>query len=129
MIKTYTRKANNVKTGLVFDDDPEFGDKVNITVIVTGINMPLVQPQTELGNIITIDHNFTYKKNSPAIDDEIVLPEVRRYKIGYNNTAIRKGISFEEGKKPLLLVGERDDKSELENTPAIKRQAVRNKKD
>ena len=124
MIKAYTGKANNFKTGLVFDDDPEFGDKVNITVIVTGINMPLVQPQTELGNIITIDQNFTYKKYSPSADDEIVLPEVRSYKIGYNNTASRKKVVFEEGCKPVLLVGEGDNRSELENTAAIRRKGV-----
>ena len=124
MIKAYTGKANNFKTGLVFDDDPDFGDKVNITVIVTGINMPLVQPQTELGNIITIDQNFTYKKYSPSSDDEIVLPEVRSYKIGYNNTASRKKVVFEEGYKPVLLVGEGDNRSELENTAAIRRKGV-----
>ena len=124
MIKAYTGKANNFKTGLVFDDDPEFGDKVNITVLVTGINMPLVQPQTELGNIITIDQNFTYKKYSPSADDEIVLPEVRSYKIGYNNTASRKKVVFEEGCKPVLLVGEGDNRSELENTAAIRRKGV-----
>ena len=124
MIKAYTGKANNFKTGLVFDDDPEFGDKVNITVIVTGINMPLVQPQTELGNIITIDQNFTYKKYSPSADDEIVLPEVRSYKIGYNNTASRKKVVFEEGCRPALLVGEGDNRSELENTAAIRRKGV-----
>ena len=124
MIKAYTGKANNFKTGLVFDDDPDFGDKVNITVIVTGINMPLVQPQTELGNIITIDQNFTYKKYSPSSDDEIVLPEVRSYKIGYNNTASRKKVVFEEGCRPALLVGEGDNRSELENTAAIRRKGV-----
>ena len=124
MIKAYTGKANNFKTGLVFDDDPDFGDKVNITVIVTGINMPLVQPQTELGNIITIDQNFTYKKYSPSADDEIVLPEVRSYKIGYNNTASRKKVVFEEGCRPALLVGECDNRSELENTAAIRRKGV-----
>ena len=124
MIKAYTGKANNFKTGLVFDDDPDFGDKVNITVIVTGINMPLVQPQTELGNIITIDQNFTYKKYSPSADDEIVLPEVRSYKIGYNNTASRKKVVFEEGCRPALLVGEGDNRSELENTAAIRRKGV-----
>ena len=35
MIKTYTGKANNFKTGLVFDDDPEFGDKVNAETAVS----------------------------------------------------------------------------------------------
>ena len=125
MIKTYTGKANNFKTGLVFDDDPEFGDKVNITVIVTGINMPLIQPQVDMGNIITIDSTFTYRKDAPAENDgEIRLSEVRSYKIGYNNASVRKKIVFEEGCKPVLLVGEGDNRSELENTAAIRRKAV-----
>ena len=128
MIKSYTGKANNFKTGLVFDDNPDFGDKVSITVIVTGINMPLAQPQTDLGNIITIDNNFTYKKYTPALEDGIVLPEVRSYKIGYNNTASRKKIVFEDGQKPVLLVSEGENRSELENTAAIRRKALRTTK-
>ena len=125
MIKSYTGKANNFKTGLVFDDNPDFGDKVSITVIVTGINMPLAQPQTDLGNIISIDNNFTYKKYVPSLEDGIVLPEVRSYQIGYNNTPSRKRILFEEGQKPVLLVTEGENRSELENTAAIRRKALR----
>ena len=127
MIKAYTGKANNFKTGLVFDDDPEFGDKINITVIVTGIKMPTIQPQVEIGNLIRIDSNFVYRKHEAAGEEGIELPEVRSQKIGYNNTAIRKRISFEDGRKPVLLISEGDDKSELENTPAIKRVARRTK--
>ena len=125
-IKTYTGKANNLKTGLVFDNDPEFGDRVNITVIVTGINMPIIQPQVEMGNIITIDENFTYRKNSLGTEEGgIELPEVRSYKIGYNNASVRKKIEFEEGCKPVLLVGEGENRSELENTAALRRKAMR----
>ena len=127
MIKAYTGKANNFKTGLVFDDDPEFGDKVNITVIVTGIKMPIIQPQIEIGNLIHVDSNFVYKKHEQSSEEEIELPEVRSQKIGYNNTAVRKRISFEDGRKPALLINEGDDKSELENIPAIKRVAGRSK--
>ena len=124
-IKSYTGKANNFKTGLVFDDNPDFGDKVSITVIVTGINMPLAQPQTDLGNIITIDNNFTYKKHAPSIEEGIMLPEVRKHKIGYNNTATRKKIFFDDGQKPVLLVSEGENRSELENTASIRRKALR----
>ena len=126
-VKAYTGKANNFKTGLVFDDDPEFGDKVNITVIVTGIKMPIIQPQIEIGNLIHVDSNFVYKKHEQSSEEEIELPEVRSQKIGYNNTAVRKRISFEDGRKPALLINEGDDKSELENIPAIKRVAGRSK--
>lgn len=129
MIKEYTGNANNFKRGIVFDDDPEFGDKVSITVIATGFKMARIIEITEgnLGNIINIDSNFVYRKNEGIAEEGIELPEIRSQKIGYNNTAIRKRISFEEGRKPILLVSEGEDKSELENTPAIKRVAGRSK--
>ena len=129
MIKEYTGNANNFKRGIVFDEDPEFGDKVSITVIATGFKMARIIEITEgnLGNIISIDSNFVYRKNEGIAEEGIELPEVRSQKIGYNNTAIRKRISFEEGRKPILLVSEGEDKSELENTPAIKRVAGRSK--
>ena len=129
MIKEYTGNANNFKRGIVFDDTEEFGDKVSITVIATGFKMARIIEITEgnPGNIIVVDSNFVYKKDEHAAEEGIELPEVRSQKIGYNHTAIRKRIAFEEGRKPALLVSEGEDKSELENTPAIKRTAGRNK--
>ncbi|MBR2063482.1 MAG: cell division protein FtsZ [Bacteroidales bacterium] len=128
MIKEYTGKANNFKRGIVFDDDPEFGDKVNITVIATGFKMArITEIADNVGNIIPIDSNFTYKREEHISEDGIELPEVRSVKIGYNNSAIRKGVSFENGRKPALLIGEGESKSELEDTPAIKRVAGRSK--
>jgi cell division protein FtsZ len=129
LIKEYTGKANNFKRGIVFDEDPDFGDKVNITVIATGFKMARITEITEgnVGNIIAIDNNFTYRREEHISEDGIELPEVRSVKIGYNNSAIRKGITFEDGRKPVLLIGEGESKSELENTPAIKRVAGRNK--
>ena len=114
---------------MVFDNDPDFGDKVSITVIATGFKMARITEITEnsIGNIIPIDSSFTYRREERIAEEGIELPEVRSVKIGYNNTAIRKGISFEEGKKPVLLISEGESKSELENTPAIKRVAGRNK--
>ncbi len=129
LIKEYTGKANNFKRGIVFDSDPEFGDKVSITVIATGFKMARLTEITEgnLGNIIVIDNDFTYNRHEHMTGEGIELPETRSVKIGYNNTAIRKGFSFEEGRRPALLIGEGESKSELENTPAIKRVAGKNK--
>ncbi len=131
LIKEYTGKANNFKKGIVFDHDPDFGDKVSITVIATGFMMARMTEITEgnLGNIITIDQNFTYRREEHISEEGVELPEIRSIKIGYNNTAIRKGFKFEDGRKPALLIGEGQDKSELENTPAIKRVAGRNNKE
>ena len=121
LIKEYTGKANNFKSGIVYEEDPEFGDRVNITVIATGFRMSMLLPMNDLGNIIMIDSDYTYDKESLAAENGIELPETRSQKIGYNNADVRKKLVFEDGAKPVLLVSERDDKSELENTAAIRR--------
>ena len=81
----------------------------------------MLLPMNDLGNIILIDNNFVYDKEALAAEGGIELPEVRSQKIGYNNANERKRIHFEEGTKPALLVSEGQDKSELENTAAIRR--------
>jgi hypothetical protein len=53
----------------------------------------------------------------------IELPEVRTVKIGYNKNDGRKKISFEDGRKPALLVGEGVNRRELEHTAAIRRKS------
>ena len=122
LIKTYTGKANNFKSGIVFDDDPEFGDRVNITIIVTGINTVMAQPQTDLGNIVIIEPDFEYKKGEYN-GEGIELPEVRMQKIGYNNKMLRKKSLFENGQKPALILQDGENKSKLENIAAIRRKA------
>ena len=122
LIQNYTGNANNFKSGIVFDDDQDFADRVNITVIVTGINTVIMEPQINLGNIIIIDEDFVYKKDA-AEGESIDLPEVRTQKIGYNSTVLRKKHLFEDGKKPAMILKEGESKSELENTPAIRRKA------
>ena len=124
LIKEYTGKANNFKSGIVYEEDPEFGDRVNITVIATGFRMSMLLPMNDMGNIITIDSDFVYDKESFITEGGIDLPEIRSHKIGYNNADIRKKIVFEDGQKPVLLVSENQSKSELENTAAIRRKTA-----
>ena len=123
MIKSYTGKANNFKTGLVFDDDPNFGDKVNITVIVTGIKMKIMYP-CDMENIYMIDTDFVYEPGKAAGSEGIELPEIKSEKIGYNNSAGRKKDLFADGVKPALLLEDGVKMSELENTAAIRRKTV-----
>lgn len=120
LIKKYTGKANNFKSGLVFDDDPEFGDKVSITVIVTGIKMKMLFP-CDTDNIIQIDTDFVYDERKQYDADGIELPEIRNEKIGYNNAAGRKKDLFAGGAKPTLYLDESKKISDLENTAAIRR--------
>lgn len=121
LIKNYTGKANNFKSGIVYEEDPEFGDRVNITVIATGFRMSMLLPMNDMGNIIMIESDFVYDKETFSVENGMELPETRSQKIGYNNADIRKKIVFEDGAKPALLVREGQDKSDLENTAAIRR--------
>ncbi len=125
LIKEYTGKANNFKNGIVYEDDPEFGDRVNITVIATGFKMSMLLPMNDLGNIILIDHDFEYNKETHSLENGIEMNEVRSQKIGYNNADVRKKLTFEEGCKPDLLVAEGQKRSELEITAAIRRKSSR----
>ena len=120
LIKEYTGKANNFKSGLVFDDDPDFGDKVNITVIVTGIQMSMLLP-CDMDNVYQIDSDFYYDEKRPICLDGFDLEEVRNEKIGYNNAAGRKKDLFANGALPTLYITENRTLSDLENTAAIRR--------
>lgn len=124
MIKQHTGNADNFKSGLVFDENPEFGDRVNITVIVTGINMTMALPQTEIGNIIMIDSNFRYETNKAMSEEGINLPQVKVHKIGYNSSPVRKKLVFDKNARPALLVTEDQDRSDLENISALRRKAL-----
>lgn len=124
MIQKYTGKADNFKSGLIFDESPEFGDRVNITVIVTGINMTMALPQTEIGNIIMIDSKFRYERHKAVSEDGIELPQVKVHKIGYNSAPVRKKLVFDKNNKPALIVSEGQDRSELENVSALRRKAL-----
>ena len=123
LIKKHTGKADNFKSGLVFDESPEFGDRVNITVIVTGINMTMALPQTEIGNIIMIGSDFRYERSKAASEEGIDLPQVKVHKIGYNSPLVRKKLTFDRSNRPVLIVSENQDRSELENVSALRRKA------
>ena len=124
MIKKHTGHADNFKSGLVFDENPEFGDRVNITVIITGINMTMALPQTEVGNIIMIDSDFRYDRCRTISEEGINLPQVKVHKIGYNSAPVRKKLIFDKDSKPALLVSENQDRSSLENISALRRKAL-----
>ena len=131
LVNEYTGNANNFKSGIVLDADPDFGDKVSITVIATGFKMSMISHMTNgnPGSIIWIDQDFVYDKNSASSEEGIELPEVRSQKIGYNSAAVRKKNLFENNYKPVLLVAEGQSRSELESTAAIRRKTVSQKRE
>ena len=126
-IKKYTGKANRFKQGLIYDDDPEFGDRVNITAIVVGLQFTdIMGPGEDLGNYIYITDNFVYNRAAVESEEGISLPESasQRVKIGFSTKENTRTFHFEGRPKPVLCVGVGEEKSRLETEAAIRR-AVR----
>ena len=124
-IKKYTGNVNLFKQGLIYETDPDFGDRVNITAIVTGLKfVDIMGPNEDMGNYIMIDNNFRYtKKHLNDEGGEVSLPEQlgSRTKIGFNTQDNQRTFRFDPDNKPALCVLPVDDKSRLEQIPAIRR--------
>ncbi len=122
MISNYTGTANHFKKGIIWDNDPEFGDKIRITAIVTGFTMDLggLGLNKDLGNLVIIDEGFEWE--TPAHGEEVSLPGMAdTIKIGYNNSDNAKYFNFASEKKPVLCIAPGEKKADLENIPAIRR--------
>ena len=122
MISAYTGDANHFKKGIIWDNDPAFGDKVRITAIVTGFTMDLggLGLNKDLGNLVIIDESFEW--DTPNHSQEVSLPGgADTIKIGYNNSDNAKYFNFATEKKPVLCIAPGEKKADLENIPAIRR--------
>lgn len=123
-IKEYTGKANNFKSGLVWDESKDFGDRINITTIATGIkfNEIIGENEVELGNYINIDPDYCYDKGK-LMQEGISLGNgsfIGVNNIGYNKSNSRN-FHYNDEELPVLLVNPSHNIAELENTPAIRR--------
>ena len=122
MITEYTGDANHFKKGIIWDNDPEFGDKVRITAIVTGFEMDLgnLGINKDLGNLVIIDENFQWDLS--AHGEEVIIPGgAETIKIGYNNSDNARRFNFSAERKPVLCLEPGDKRADLENIPAIRR--------
>ena len=121
-INEYTGGANNFKKGLIWDEDPETGDKIHITSIVTGLKfIDIVGSRRDMGNYIMITRSFRYNKEESASTRGISLADSGfGTRIGYTSDNQRL-FHFDPDKKPALLVSAGDPISDLENIPAIRR--------
>lgn len=130
IIAEYTGNANNFKTGLVWEEDPEWGDKVSITVIATGFKKD-IPSMINPGNIIMIDSDFRYNKSQSSAALELELDEESDSpaKIGYNSSDNVRTFNFDENNRPVLNVQPGQSLGELEETPSIRRITKRNNQD
>lgn len=122
-IDEYTGRANNFKRGLIWDDNPEIGDTIRITSIVTGLRFSdVIGPSRDMGNYIMINKDFVYDKNSSAREDGVSLPpDSSSQQIGFNTKSNVRKFNYDPDNKPVLIVAKGEQLSELENVPAIRR--------
>jgi cell division protein FtsZ len=125
-IDDYTGRANNFKRGLIWDDDPEIGDTIRITSIVTGLRFSdVIGPTRDMGNYIIINRSFQYNKNDVARAEGISLSEdAASTTIGFNSKSNVRNFKFDPDQKPALIVASNESRSELENIPAIRRAQI-----
>lgn len=116
-IKEYTGNANNFKRGIIFDEDPDVGDRINITAIATGFKMSQLSNITDvsLGNLIVIDGTYDGKR---VIKDEMELSEATARKVGPTNASNIRKFDFTKREKPVLLVNPQQNISILEEESA-----------
>ena len=122
MISEYTGDANHFKKGIIWDNDPDFGDKIRITAIVTGFDMDLggLGLNKDLGNLVIIDEGFQWDLSDHGT--EVSIPGgAETIKIGYNNSDNARKFNFASDVKPVLCVEPGERRSDLEITPAIRR--------
>ncbi len=123
-IRKHTGKANNFKRGLVWDEDPDFGDQVRITAIVTGLQYnDILPPGVDQGNYINIDNDYTYDDTEPSDGMEGIslkgsAPGVM---IGAGKKVNSRTFHFSDDSRPVLITEPGQDMSELERHSAIER--------
>lgn len=124
-ISEYTGRANNFKRGLIWDDDPNIGDTIKITSIVTGLHFSDVIGQTrDMGNYIMINKDFKYDKTEMSQTEGISLvADSSSQQIGFNtkSNVCKCKFKFDPDQKPALILDKGEGISELENIPAIRR--------
>ena len=120
-IAEYTGGGNNFKHGLIWDDDPEIGDKIHITAIATGFKLgAILGPDIDLGSIIPIDSDYVYDKTSEAKGEALPLGEITTH-IGFNTTGVTPKFDYDPENVPAALSNDLKGLDDLESVPAIRR--------
>ncbi len=114
LIEAHTGPGKYFKRGHVYEYDPEYGDKVNITIIATGFDMDVLGGVVLDDLTIKIDSNYEY---SPEKDVTLSLTE--KIKIGPNDSRNVPKFNFSEA--PCLWGDVNGRMNDLECTPSIKR--------
>lgn len=114
----YLGNANRFKRGIVYDNSPECGDRVSITVIATGIRMSMLEElyPADNGNVIKIDYDFIYNPEAESAYQSQDNGEIER--ISANSSASPRLFFYTKENKPLLCIEKGGDRSLIEGQPA-----------
>ena len=121
LISSYTGTVDKSKRGLIWDDNPECGDTIHITIIATGFQADISQlTGNDFGKLIIINKDTVFDDDYRTRIGEVPQPdEAVINKIGYNT--IENVPHFHFDSKPALVVTSRTDMSQIENVAAIRR--------
>ncbi len=118
LITERTGIVDKSKRGLIYDDRPDIGDTIRITVIATGFKANITElTGNDFGKLIIIDKNFSAKEEEGDKTVVQLTDEVRINKLGLNYSDNQPHFHFTG--KPALLNTE--DQSRLKAVPAIRR--------
>lgn len=125
MVRDYVGTVEKCKYGIVWDEDPEYDDTLNITAIATGFKVDLtsITGIEILGNLLVVPEDFEYNpRKSYGIGEEVDLGEDNATieVVGRNSTFNKRKFHFGE-RKPVLSVEFGEDISELVSDPAKSR--------
>ena len=112
------------KEGIVYSTDPDWGDKVRVTIIATGFKMSKL---TEVigenrGNRIDIDEDFVYNPEDANAEEEEDFTYDDIEKIGYNTIANQRKFNFTE--KPLMYGCSSSEIKAIETKTALRRKTA-----
>lgn len=128
-IGEYTGNVNKFKTGIVWVENPEIRDEIQITAIATGFVVDDLIKITGLdsGNVITIGTGFKYERQATQQGmDDPTYDGIIDITIDEKHSDNRKRFHFDDDNKPVLAIREGQDISDLLNTPAIRRRQREN---
>ena len=120
-LNKYLGNANRFKRGIVYDRDPDCGDKISITVIATGIRMSMLDELYPMddSNSIRISTDFTYNKEKNKILQDQEEVQIERISAASGNKG--RTFFFNDENKPLLCIDKGGDRSVVEGRPAYYR--------
>lgn len=128
-ILEYTGSVDKSKMGIVYDDSPDFKDKVSVTVIATGFKLDMSRfTGAETGKFIFIKKDFRYDTSVRGGKDEdgvieLHNPEVNITTVGLNSGNNIPKFRFAQNEVPVLSSESGTPRLELDSQPAIRRKS------